>query len=357
MALCVGLGSLVPGIVGAQQIVTFDAPGAGATTFQGTVPLVLNDSGEIAGYFVDSNSVYHGFIRSTDGEFTTIDAPGAGTGYLQGTQVSGLNDDGTVVGFYYDANHAYHGFLRDVDGTITTIDAPKAGTASDQGTDVTSINQSGESAGYYQDSKSLYHGFVRSSSGKFTAFEVPNAGKASKQGTVVLYEGGLNSSGETCGFYFNSAGEFFPFIRKPGGAIDSFDPLGSKGTFCTWINDAGTAVGCALTSDSCSGFIRNSKGALNTFQVPYTTGTAGTQPNSISSTGVITGLFGDPNNVLHGFVLNADGTYSNFDAPGAGSTPGTDQGTTPESINSTGEIVGYFVDSNQVSHGFIRPAP
>jgi hypothetical protein len=356
-ALCVGLGSLVPGFVRAQQIVTFDAPNAGTTTFQGTVPLVIGDSGEIAGYYVDSNNVYHGFIRSAAGEFTTVDAPGAGTGYLQGTQAGGLNDDGTVVGFYFDSNHAYHGFLRDANGSISTIDAPKAGTAPDQGTDVTSINKGGECAGYFQDSHSLYHSFVRSSSGQFTSFEVPNAGRASKQGTVVLYEGGLNVKGETCGFYFNSNGKFFPFIRKTNGVIDSFDPLKSKGTFCTWINDAGIAVGCALTSDSCDGFIRSSAGAIKTFQVPYPNlGTAGTQPNSISFSGVITGLFGDSDNIVHGFVRSADGVFSNFDAPGAGSVPGSDEGTTPESINSAGQIAGYFVDSNQVSHGFVRAA-
>ena len=354
--LCVALGSLVSGFAEAQQITTFDAPGSGATAFQGTVPLAINDSGETVGYLVDTNNIYHGFIRTADGVFTTIDAPGAGTGYLQGTEPSGLSDDGKVVGYYYDANYTLHGFLRDVDGTIKTIDAPKAGTAPKQGTDVTSINKDGESAGYFQDSNSVYHSFVRSSSGKFTLFEAPKAGKASKQGTVVLYEGGINSRGETCGFYFASNGNVFPFIRKAGGAITTFDPLESTLTFCTWINDAGIAVGCAITSDSCYGFTRNPDGVLATFQVPYPTGPAGTQPNSISSSGVITGLFGDSNTIVHGFVRSASGVFSQFDAPGAGSTPGSYQGTTPESINSAGEIVGYLVDSNQVNHGFIMTA-
>ena len=355
--LCVALGSLVSGFAGAQQITTFDAPGAGTTSFQGTVPLAINDSGEIVGYFVDSNNVYHGFIRSADGAFTTFDAPGAGTGYSQGTEPSGIGDEGQVVGFYYDANYTYHGFQRDVDGTIITIDAPHAGTASKQGTDVTSINKGGESAGYFQDRNSVYHSFVRSSSGKFTVFDAPKAGTAPKQGTVVLYEGGLNSRGETCGFYFDSKGKVFPFIRKASGVIISFDPLKSKLTFCTWISDARIAVGCALTSDSCYGFVRDPAGTVTTLNVPYSNlGKAGTQPNAISSSSVITGLFGDSNNVVHGFVRSADGVFSEFDAPGAGSTPGSYQGTTPESINSPGEIAGYLVDSNQVSHGFIRAA-
>jgi hypothetical protein len=356
LALCVAFPSLVSGFAG-SPIVTFDVPGAGTTAFQGTVPLVIGDSGDIAGYFIDSKNVFHGFIRSAVGEFTTFDAPGAGTGYLQGTEPSGLADDGKVVGYYYDANYAYHGFLRGVDGAVITIDAPNAGTAPNQGTNVTSVNKDGESAGYMQDSNSVYHSFVRSSSGTFTLFDAPKAGTAAKQGTVVLYEGGLNSQGETCGFYFNSNGKVFPFIRKPNGVITSFDPLKSKLTFPTWINDGGITVGCALTADSCYGFIRNPGGALTTFQVPYPNlGAAGTQPNAISSSGVITGLFGDSNNIVHGFVRSADGVFSKFDAPGAGSVPGSYQGTTPESINSAGQVVGYLVDSNQVNHGFLMVA-
>jgi hypothetical protein len=357
LALCVALGPLVVGFAGTQQIITFDAPGAGTTAFQGTVPLVIGDSGEIAGYFIDSNNVFHGFIRSANGKFTIFDVPGAGTGYLQGTKPSGLGDDGKVVGYYYDDNYVYHGFLRDADGAIITIDAPNAGTAPNQGTNVTSINKDGESAGYIQDSNSVYHSFVRSRSGKFTLFDAPNAGTGSKQGTVVLYEGGLNSRGDTCGFYFDSNSNVFPFIREPSGAIISFDPLESTLTFATWINDAGITVGCALTDDSCDGFIRKPDGALTTFYVPYPNlGPAGTQPNAISSSGVITGLFGDSNSITHGFVRSADGVFSKFDAPGAGSVPGSYQGTTPESINSAGEIVGYLVDSSQVNHGFVRAA-
>jgi hypothetical protein len=357
LSLCVALGLVVSGFGGTQQIVTFDAPGAGITAFQGTVPLVIGDSGKIVGYFVDSNNVFHGFIRSANGGFSTVDAPGAGTGYLQGTEANGIGDHGKVVGYYYDANDVYHGFLRDVDGTIITIDSPNAGTAPNQGTNVVSINKDGESAGYIQDSNSVYHSFVRSSSGTFTLFDAPKAGTTAKQGTVVLYESGLNSQGETCGFYFDSNGNVFPFIRKKSGVVISFDPLKSTLTFPTWINDGGITVGCALTADSCYGFIRNPDGALTTFKVPYPNlGTAGTQPNAISSSGVITGLFGDSNNITHGFVRSGDGVFSKFDAPGAGSVAGSYQGTTPESINAAGEIVGYLVDSNQVNHGFIRAA-
>jgi hypothetical protein len=37
----------------------------------------------------------------------------------------GINPAGTITGFYVDTNTVYHGFLRARDGTITTFDAPR----------------------------------------------------------------------------------------------------------------------------------------------------------------------------------------------------------------------------------------
>jgi hypothetical protein len=39
----------------------------------------MNTFGTIAGYYVDANNVYHGFVRDQRGRFiTSFDAPGAG---------------------------------------------------------------------------------------------------------------------------------------------------------------------------------------------------------------------------------------------------------------------------------------
>ena len=44
-------------------IITFDAPGAGAGPFQGTLAFAINPGGTIAGYYFDPNPVTHGFVR------------------------------------------------------------------------------------------------------------------------------------------------------------------------------------------------------------------------------------------------------------------------------------------------------
>src|SRR6266567_1962026 len=97
-------------------ITTFDAPGAGTGPFQGTFPATeegLNPAGALAGATVDGSNVFHGFVRAPNGTITTFDAPGAGTGSGQGTNPNGhTNDAGTITGYDIDNNNVRHGFLR-----------------------------------------------------------------------------------------------------------------------------------------------------------------------------------------------------------------------------------------------------
>lgn len=69
------------------KIITFDVPGAGTSAGQGTIPNGITSTGAIAGWYLDSNSANHGFIRLPSGKIITIDAPGAGTATGQGTVV------------------------------------------------------------------------------------------------------------------------------------------------------------------------------------------------------------------------------------------------------------------------------
>jgi len=52
--------------------------------------------------------------------------------------------------------------------------------------------------------------------------------------------------------------------------------------------------------------------------------------------------------------VHAQGQFTTFDAPGAGTGPG--QGTGPNQMTAAGTIVGNYVDSNFVTHGFVRTA-
>jgi hypothetical protein len=69
---------------------------------------------------------------------------------------------------------------------------------------------------------------------------------------------------------------------------------------------------------------------------------------------VIAGFYKDSSDVYHGFVRSAAGSITEFNAAGAGT--GSTEGTQPLSINTDGVITGAYVDSNGVDHGFIRAA-
>ena len=147
------------------KLKTFDVPGAGTGSYQGTgcpgCLLGLNQWGTIAGIYSDANSVNHGFLRTPDGKFTTFDAPGAGTGSYQGTGCPSdcpvsINDWGAITGSYWDANYVSHGYLRSPEGKIVAVD-PVGSTY----TFPAGINDLGSITGYYIDANGVYHGFLR----------------------------------------------------------------------------------------------------------------------------------------------------------------------------------------------------
>lgn len=138
---------------------------AGTGPYQGTgcpgCALGLNASGAVAGIYTDTNGVLHGFLRYPNGTNTTFDVPGAGTASGQGTGCpsdcsTGLNDFGEIIGNYVDANYVYHGFFRNPGGHSTGFD-PSGSVA----TFPSNINELGMSTGYYLDASNVWHGFVR----------------------------------------------------------------------------------------------------------------------------------------------------------------------------------------------------
>jgi hypothetical protein len=100
-----------------SKIISFDAPGAGTTAGSGfgTFPESINKAGAITGRFTDANGLYHGFLCGPGAdEIITFDAPGAGVtaGSGSGTFSNHINDAGAFTGRYIDANNVSHGFLR-----------------------------------------------------------------------------------------------------------------------------------------------------------------------------------------------------------------------------------------------------
>src|ERR1022692_3776084 len=160
-ALCVALCCLGPGQSGrasagtvhhrpqrqggvyAATFTTIDAPGACTGPNQGTYAFSINTAGAITGYYIDTISVFHSFVRSPSGTLTTFDAPGAGTGAYQGTSAHGINAAGAITGYYINRRGSYYGFVRSPSGAVARFDAPGAGTGFGYGTTPWTINDAG----------------------------------------------------------------------------------------------------------------------------------------------------------------------------------------------------------------------
>jgi hypothetical protein len=175
------------------------------TTFEQeyvTAPFGINTAGEVGGYYLDSSLIYHGFVRTSNGQITTFNLPG-GPGLAH--YVGGINTSGQLAGYYFDGN-AYHGFLRTNTGKLTYFEAPRAGKGYSQGTVALGINAAGTITGYYVDSNNIVHGFVRSSNGTTTDFDVP--------GATQTFPSAINKTGQIVGFYLSNSG-YRGFVRRP----------------------------------------------------------------------------------------------------------------------------------------------
>jgi uncharacterized membrane protein len=265
--------------------------------------------------------------------------------------------------------------------SVITIDVPGARTTWAKG-----INAEGDIVGYYIQSGAetpncgsgqFPCGFLLSK-GKYSTFEA-------SLGTLPM---GINPDGNIVGSSFGGIPSFvstrgfllskgvFTTIIAPGAFPYGF-------TVATGINPRGDIVGyyTVLSTPSRRGFLLRD-GAFSDIAVP---GASGTQPMGVSPRGDVVGSYTDSSLRDHGFLLS-DGRFTTIDPPGAlftqavgintqGDIVGWFYGVTtshgfllrggtftnidspagafPQGINSSGDIVGYYTDSNLKGHGFL----
>jgi|HubBroStandDraft_6_1064221.scaffolds.fasta_scaffold48291_5 hypothetical protein len=308
------------------KFATFDPPGSTYTHAS-----AINASGTVAGYYVDSNNAEHGFVRTSDGTITTIDVPGASD-----TEAEALNDAGVVIGWFFESGLQYC-FIRATDGTFTTFDPSNGAALFDHATGITS---KGVIAGYFQltGSRHEYDAYVRDAQGNVTVVNPGGAEFAAAQA--------INSRDGITGSYAPTDGPVHGFVRTRNGKVATFDVSGdTNGTMPADINAKGWVTGYDMDGNDIEhGFVRSPDGTITAFDP---SGSTSTQASGINAAGAVTGnYFSD--DAYHGFVRAQDGTVTTFDVPG-GTT-----GTVPLGINDKGAVTGWFEDSDNVVHGFLR---
>src|SRR5208337_963748 len=148
------------------------------------------------------------------------------------------------------------------------------------------------------------------------------------------------------------------FLRSPHGSFTTFDPAGSTGTYALSLNSEGAITGTYFDSSGmCHGFLRSPHGSITTFDVTGA-GTGSGQGtftfffNVLNEFGAITGYYIDSDGVSHGFLRAPNGTITTIAVKDAGTGAGL--GIFGTVVNEFGAIVGWYIDSDGVSHGFLR---
>ena len=161
----------------------------------------LNDHGVLTGFYLDTTSRFHGFLREASGAITIIDAPGAGTGQYTGTVSASVDSEGETAGYAVDDSGVARAWVRHRDGTFTVVKDPAAATDPGQGTVVYSINRRGTVTGIYIDAENSLHGFAHFQHGGFRHIDAPDAGAGAGQGTRPSTN---NARGEVAGWYIDA---------------------------------------------------------------------------------------------------------------------------------------------------------
>ncbi|MGH3289988.1 MAG: hypothetical protein ACRDPD_35805 [Streptosporangiaceae bacterium] len=262
--------------------------------------LGINDFGVIAGYF-GSGAQGHpnqGYLLEPNHvQYLNENFPGS----VQ-TQVTGLNNTGVTVGFWSSMNNANmvndnHGFYA-VNGHFRTADFPTGSPAAPPVDQLLGVNDSDVAVGFYTDANGNNHGYeynVRD--GRFSS--------VTESGVTSLTAAAINDRGDVAGFYTNpGSGNTDGFIKVRNQTFIDLAVPGASSTMALGVNLRDEVVGT------------------------YTVGSGSSA-------------------VMHGFTWQAGRGFSTIDDPHGMGT------TTINGVNDFGQLVGFYVDANGNTDGFL----
>jgi uncharacterized membrane protein len=253
------------------------------------------------------------------------------------TQLLGINNSSTIAGYFGDGSVVpNNGFTLMLPNSFTAENFPGAVQ-----TQVIGINSAGDTVGFYIDQNGVTHGF-KAVGGTFTTIDGP--------GTAFNLLLGLNDNGQLAGYSSTDSTGMTAqraFVEQSGTFtyIDSSLPSGTLNDQATGINNAGIISGFFTTASATDGFLLNGT-TLTTLSFP---GSTFTQALGLNNEGQVVGDYVDSLGFMHGFVFDG-GTFVTVDPSGS-------TATTVNGINDNGQIVGFFVDPGNTI-GFVgTPTP
>jgi len=287
----------------------------------------------IAAGLVCVTSVAHAGLNY---EFHAVDFPGASA-----TAVIAVNNFGQFVGIMKDVEGAHHAIFDD--GTHLGLLDPAGVIGAAPESWAYSINNRDDIAGAYTDSSGAFHGYVHHPNNTITPIEFP--------GAIDTQAFGINDRGTVIGVYTDQEGNGHAFLLREGHYrnIDLPGGIANQGTLPLSINDFGEIVGEFERTENTNGF-----GYLQRPDGRFTLTTApGSAPEgtffiSINNRQQILGGFNDSAGGSHNF-LKTGHDYLAFDLPARFAATIV----SAQTLNDRDEIVGFYVDTNKLEHGFV----
>jgi len=262
--------------------------------------LGINDEGLIAGYFGSGaqghpNKGY--LLNPRAGAYVNENFPGS----VQ-TQVTGLNNEGITVGFWSSMNNANmmndnHGFV-DVAGRFRTADFPTGSPATPPVDQLLGVNDADVAVGFYTDANGNNHGYEYNIlTNRYSSVVDPGAPSAS------LTAAAINDHGDVAGIYTNPAnGNTDGFLLSHGRLTDLSVP-GSSSTMALGVNNLDEVVGVFVPSSNANaleGFTWTPQHGFTTVNDPN--GATATTINGVNDFGQLVGFYVDANGNTDGFL-------------------------------------------------------
>jgi uncharacterized membrane protein len=201
-------------------------------------PVALNDLGGIAGTFLDSKNVAHGFLLY-QGRLTTFMFPGS-----TGTSVSDMSRNGIIVGGYSTKDGKGHAYMVHAGGfrTITLPGFPNSDLT------VTGVNSNGDVVGTINSDTLPVNGFLLHN-GKVTILSFP--------GADVTQPTSINDEGVVVGGYLIQSVNSNPAFMWKDGVFSNIKPPDSipePFVFANKISNSGVVVGSYQPESGGTGF-------------------------------------------------------------------------------------------------------
>ena len=257
--------------------------------------LGINDFGVIAGYFGSGaqghpNKGYQ--LEPNRMRYINENFPGS----VQ-TQVTGLNNRGVTVGFWSNTNmgagmDANFGWV-DVNGRFRNADFPTGDSASPVTDQLLGVNDSDIAVGFFVDARGNNHGYEYNiNTGRFSSVVDPQNQGASLQATAI------NDRGDIAG-NIGSDG----FLLRHGHLAELAVP-GASATMALGVSNFDEVVGTYMVGSGSSaqmhGFTWQPGRGFTSIDDPHGTGT--TTINGVNDFGQLVGFYVDANGNTDGFL-------------------------------------------------------